>query len=299
MLQRDKRWEILYGDIALEDFVSKVPTFKFRAEVNREVVEAFDVVNKLVICSYFEYRFIDVALPRAFQLLEMALRIRYKELSDGSQWGNKPFYQLLLWCNKNSLFEQSGPGFSEVIRELRNYLSHPNRLNVHGMVGLEMLPKVQVTINQLYDDIDLRRNRWKSLEKLKGQLDSFGSNGIKARVMDREYVCNSFGPAYVANQVDPTMCFFSLLPVFQNPNEGFEPLSFRVLLSQMEIVNNRIDLSLGAGKVVISNLLSLDDLDSIHAFRKSLQNDSEFLFRNTILIYEAEKSLSRTLNELY
>jgi hypothetical protein len=74
-------WECIVGAETLEGFKQNIlPSFKFKKEVPENVSKSFEIVEKLLLYSYYEYDFLDPALTKALTAFEMALQFRYQEL---------------------------------------------------------------------------------------------------------------------------------------------------------------------------------------------------------------------------
>jgi hypothetical protein len=217
MLKRDSRWDIFYPDISLEEFANeKMPKAIFKDAVNIQIKNAFEIVHKLLTHSYFEYLFLDIAVTRALQIFEMSLVLRYKELSDGKEWDlkTKPLKQLIGWFRERHYFEINDERFLTHVRESRNALSHLKGHNFGGIASIHWIDTVCDLINGLYDDVDLRKQRWEATNEFQIKLDAFLSKGAKFQYLDVTYYIYSLGPLKVDNRVEPISCHFSLLPIF-------------------------------------------------------------------------------------
>lgn len=134
-LDRHPVWTAFYKDISPSEFVKKVvPAVDFNKDTHQDVVSAFKIIHRLLIYSYYEYEFIDVAVAKAFHTFEMALKLRYKEIKRKEWKGN--LKDLLNWGNKNHLFEISDQGFLDHVRNARNHFSHPERYGFGGSAAL-------------------------------------------------------------------------------------------------------------------------------------------------------------------
>jgi hypothetical protein len=177
ILQRDGRWEVFYEDISLPEFVRKLPSVRFYDEVNQDVKEAFKIIHKLMVHSYYEYLFIDVAVTKALQTFEMALKLRYKELNN-KEWNKKsPLEQLIEWFRKRDFFERDDKNYFDHVRGTRNYLSHPERHHFGGSFWFHWISTTIDLINDLYDEVDLRRQRRAITSDIGEKLDTFIING--------------------------------------------------------------------------------------------------------------------------
>jgi hypothetical protein len=204
MLKRDRRWELFYGDISLEQFVDeKLPAPVFKKDVNKDVVNSFGVVYQLLIHSYYQYLFVDLAVARALHIFEMALWIRYKELN-GNEWDlkKKPLSQLIDWFNERFYFEIADKSFLSHVRSARNEMTHLKGFNFAGSASLHWINTVVDLINGLYDDIELRKERWRSTSDNKSKLDLFLTHGAKLTFLDNIYHIYDSGTFKIENRIE-------------------------------------------------------------------------------------------------
>lgn len=70
-------WGAFEGINTFEDFQTKVlrPIY-FKPEVPKDILAFANNVEKLLLHSYYEYEFIDIALTHAIFTFEKAMRIR-------------------------------------------------------------------------------------------------------------------------------------------------------------------------------------------------------------------------------
>lgn len=300
MLKRDKRWEIFYGDISLEDFVNqKLPKFHFKNEVNQEIKDSFDIVFRILKHAYFEYPFLDVAVTKALHILEMAFKIRYRELNQGENWNDrKPLKALMDWFQNRHYFESNNPSFLNHVREIRNHLSHPTRNNLAGTVGLPWVTTVMDLINGLYENIDLRIKRWESTKELKSKFDNFLVNGARLKLIETTYYIYGCGPVAVDNRLEPTLCYFTLLPLFDVTSTIPKiPYLFSYPVNWLSFQKTSIELSMGIGKITLSNDLSAIEIDEISAFKAKLDEDKNFRVHHSMLLFDSENTIRNSIRE--
>ena len=63
----------LFADSTFDEFCLYIPKFYFKKEVPEDVIRNFEIVEKLLVHSYFEYKFIDEAYEKAIRSFEMAM----------------------------------------------------------------------------------------------------------------------------------------------------------------------------------------------------------------------------------
>lgn len=121
-------WKALYGDISLEEYRTRLlPKILFKDEVHADVKKTFGVIERLLLHGYFEYEFLDVGIIKALHAFEMALKLRYEQLTE-KKWNPKsPFEQLLRYFQTGNYFEINAPEFVDHVRKSRNALTHQER----------------------------------------------------------------------------------------------------------------------------------------------------------------------------
>src|SRR5688500_5889423 len=113
-------WSALYGELTLQEYEERiVPKVRFKDRVHDDVKKTFIVIYRLLLHGYFEYEFLDVAIVKCLQTFEMALKLRYEELS-GVKWNPKsPLVQLIDWFESQSYFETTNPDYMQHVRTVR------------------------------------------------------------------------------------------------------------------------------------------------------------------------------------
>ena len=120
---------------------NSVPKIWFKPNVSPDIVNSFKVVQKLMEFGYCEYEFCDIAAVKSSLNLEMALKIRYFELT-GEDWklkGKPPkrdLANLIKWFLDHKLFEIEDEQFFYHVRWMRNYWAHPERYGFGGLMYL-------------------------------------------------------------------------------------------------------------------------------------------------------------------
>lgn len=292
MLNKDSRWNIFYGEISLDDFVNdKMSFIEFKKEVNPEIVESFKIVHKLLVHSYYEYQFLDLAVTKSLHLLEMALKLRYAELHDGLK--PKPGLKLphlLEWFRVRNYFEIDYQPFFDQVRKVRNHLTHPERNNLFGTVGLPWLNTVIDLINDLYEDVNLRNERRKMEIQFSERLTSILKSGARIKLLDGETYIYSHGPVVVNNKANPIQTTFSLFPVFNvNSSTHLQPIIINVNEGELKFDSDEIKL-IDINNDLVLIKLDLDEFEqaTINHFRSRVKDVHEFRIRHGFFIFDME-----------
>lgn len=123
----DKRWE-LWNCSSQDDFINIfLIKGKFHTNVPKDVIEAYSIVESLIVYSYFNYALIDEAFSKLTRIFEMAVNLKCEELNIR----NKVLSQKLSAISKIGL-NKLLPRYLK-FKELRNYFAHPQRNSLFGV----------------------------------------------------------------------------------------------------------------------------------------------------------------------
>jgi hypothetical protein len=130
-------WSVVIGCDTFENFQKKmVPVFSTHEAIPEMIKRRLLVIQKLILHSYYEYEFIDVALLQAFQTLELALHLKYKLLYP-ERHGLKNLKPYLDWAVRENIIP---PDINpKEIGNLRNHVAHLKEDSMLGMVGLNVI----------------------------------------------------------------------------------------------------------------------------------------------------------------
>lgn len=292
ILQRDSRWQAFYDNISLEEFVKKLPEIRFYADVHQDVKEAFKVIHKLMVHSYYEYLFIDVAVAKALQTFEMALKLRYQEINN-LEW-NKNLAQLIEHFRKRESFELNNKDFLDHVRNTRNYLSHPAKHHFAGAVWFHWIKTTIDLINDLYDDSTLRKQR-KALDvDINQKLKTFLKDGARFQYKTNSLVY-AHGHVRVNNFVQPPQVQISLLEIFDNSARVKWPLVISCDISALVLDSESVNLIDHDGnQLTLTNKLSEHDKKSVDEFRKQVAADPQKLMQHNSLLFDSQNALLET-----
>lgn len=184
--EADTIWDSLYKITTKEDFVEQfVMESKFHNKVPKDIVDAFETVSYLLANSYYNYNLLDVALNKMLLIIEMAVKLKVKELNiplklPPNKQGkaiDKKLFDLIKEVCKEAKLEFLIPDFDRA-RNLRNSFMHPERHSVMGIFAATTKNYIHFNnvINQLFLDsseVDLLVS--KRLE-IKQDFESFKDN---------------------------------------------------------------------------------------------------------------------------
>lgn len=107
----------------------------------------------------------------------MALKLRFRELNN-SEWNKKwSLEQLIEWFRKRDYFETEDKRFFDHVRNTRNYLSHPERHSFAGMASFHWISTAVDLINDLYEDVEMRKQRRLLVRQVMKGFDDFLKQG--------------------------------------------------------------------------------------------------------------------------
>jgi len=153
-----------------------VPEFEFRDNVHEDIIKGFRVIKELLYYAYYEYEFFDVAEHRMMMFLEMALKIRYKELT-----GNEihKLHGAIKWLLEHNHFEMLTSKQADVLNKVRNNKTHQKSYSMIGYLGLNTVTYFVDLINQIYNPkVEERKLRNEYLEILNKQLEDRIEKGV-------------------------------------------------------------------------------------------------------------------------
>jgi hypothetical protein len=295
-LERDPRWEIFFGDISLTDFAkSKIPLIRWRKDVNQGIKDAFKVVQKLLILSYYEYLFVDTAVNRSLQLFEMALKIRYKEINN-TQWKSKGrLVEIIEWFRSRDYFERDDEEFLNHVRSTRNHLSHPERHTIAGGMWFHWIETTVDLINDLYEDIELRKVRRTVADGLLKNMSNFSVNGAKLKLIDQEILIYKSADVLVNSWESTISAYIGLLPVFDvTTTKPRVPLILYVQTDSLDLTSTKIELVDQSGNPgFLTSDLENYEMKLINEIRQKIALDDHYIAINASLHFDVAIEMQR------
>ncbi|MFN8166806.1 MAG: hypothetical protein U0X76_11745 [Bacteroidia bacterium] len=229
----------VFGEQTFDQYCARIPSFYFREGVPDDVIKNFDVVEKMMALSYFEYRLIDEAYAKALLSFEMAMSIRYKEFSKDNKF--RSFNSLIIELSKLGLFETELE-YLKHIKYMRNHFSHPTMHNFGGTVYWNRIEHISRLINEMYEDVNLRKKRLALSAEFNEQLKQ--ANLEKFVVMEINGECTllySLQLLFVNNKRNPHTYLLACTPLFDltiDDGSAKVPHIFKANLTLPELKNN-------------------------------------------------------------
>ena len=228
-LTPDGRMQCFMGHESYDSFLkNSVPEFWFKPMVPQDIIASFRVIRKLTELSYFEYEFCDVAALKASLLFEMALKLRYCELTKlmpqngnpNPQKKNLKYY--LDWFKDRNYFEIINPEYLDRIRSMRNYWAHPQSHSYSGLMNLMIVGNTVDLINDLYEDQELRLSRFNLREVFSTKLQSITTGGAYFNSCNFKEVIYNAMLIFIDNKEPKPVYYIALHPTVNFKHENYK-----------------------------------------------------------------------------
>jgi len=162
--------------------------------------------------SYYEYKFIDEAFSKALHTFEMAMRIRCGDFSIDTKY--KGFSFLIKRLSALNLFDTSFDTL-EHLRSTRNHFAHPERHGFGGNVYWNRIEIISRLINEMYEDVGLRRERQELGQQLIARLEKAKMNiGLIMEIQGKLHLLYKIQLLLINNKQTPHTYLFACTPVF-------------------------------------------------------------------------------------
>ena len=155
------------------------------------------MIRNLIVHSYYEYEFADVAVSKLLQTFEMALRIRYKELNKEEWPSKKPLAILIEWFRTRGNFEVNHKTFMDHVRKVRNSFSHPQSHNLGGIALFHWSDTITDLINDIHADVENRKIRLNEVRRLNEGIHAIVIEGAKLNLVYESHLVYEAGVLFV------------------------------------------------------------------------------------------------------
>lgn len=195
-LHSQKIWDVPNLDEFKKRLLEKV---HLKKEVPEEIKEQLMVIEKLMIHCYYEFDFIEVAMLQAIIVLEKALKFRFIEL--GNTLTNKiHFEDLINWALQEKLFEDGNPDIYHGLRRIRNEKVHSQVNGKGGILYLKGVYRIFDFVNDLYENVELRKERQKILKNLHETFESTFQDGLIFNANGKRWIGYKVIPVFLNNK---------------------------------------------------------------------------------------------------
>jgi len=213
VIKSDPTWDVFPAAQTFDSFKNNLlkPIF-LKAENSEDVKESILLAGKILEQSYFEYKFIDVALTYIIFTFEKALKIRYKEITGKDS--NKRFVDLIDWFLTRGYFETWNDTMPHTLRNIRNGKVHETANTLGGVAFINKVYKTIDLINDLYEDPALQAIRKREITSLSDALFSYIANGAILTYNNMRFVIYRAYPVFINNKSATSVLNFSVCPIF-------------------------------------------------------------------------------------
>ena len=202
----------IFGGKTFSAYCTHIPKFYFKKEVPEDVVKNFQIVEQLLAHSYYEYRFIDEAYAKALSTFEMAMKLRLKDFMPQSK--KHTFYPLIHTLTKLNLFD-SPLGYLKHLDLIRNHYAHPERHSYGGMFMWNRIEVITRLINEMYEDVTLRKERQTMGKEFIEQLREYKLDlGLVMEIKGLPTILHSMRLLFINNKREPPTYLFVCIPLF-------------------------------------------------------------------------------------
>lgn len=202
----------IFGIKTFDEYCSQIPDFHFRKGVPEDVVNNFEVVEKLLALSYYEYKFIDEAYSKALLTFEMAMNFRYKAITKNNK--NETFNNLITKLSNLNVFDTPLEQL-KIIKDLRNDYAHPKNHNYAGIFFWKSAEFINHLINEMYEDVELRMERQKLTKDLDHKLQELNLNrGCVIEIQGTLTILYRLQLLMINNKSNPHTYIFACTPLF-------------------------------------------------------------------------------------
>jgi hypothetical protein len=222
----DKRWGI-WNIRAHEDFVKNfMVSGKFHGKVPPQIVEEYNIVERLICYSYYHYPLIDEAFAKATRIFEIAVNLKLKELNIPKTKGYEPLNSKI-----KKIASYTSPSLItewEKARKVRNIFAHPEPGKLAGIIVVRGFYQMVNILNLMFiDKIEIEENE-NLLDDLKRKAEPLkkGLFILDIENNPNKYLIWSVIPysLFKINNIEKSFWVFH--PVFKNFPQTTEELVF-------------------------------------------------------------------------
>jgi hypothetical protein len=154
-------------------------------KISSNLIGEVNIIQTLLEFSYYDSNLIDEAYTKAIFTLEKVLRVRKKEL--GLEKKNEPLFNLFNWFYENNYFESANFKEIDQLRLIRNDKVHSTEIKKGSLVYLINIYSILDLMNDVYEDISLRKDRQKNKKLFCTQLNNVCKDGFIITLQGQPY----------------------------------------------------------------------------------------------------------------
>ncbi|HRI61436.1 MAG TPA: hypothetical protein PK228_16965 [Saprospiraceae bacterium] len=237
----DNIWTAFSGVTDFESYAGKfVVKGRFHKDVPPEVVEGYAIAEHIMAHAYYRYPAMDEALVKLLRVLEMAVKMRCKELGitletlDNKGKARKKVLNTLI--NELAAKEAAKPTKGTLIwlKDVRNYLMHPSETSLLGSVAVGHIRQCVIMLNALFLPERYFEDAKTELERVRSICQPFGEGLFVLEHMGHRYIVyrSEFVETYFVEGEWLVLCAFHAVPadlkVMATEGRYPPPLVYRV-----------------------------------------------------------------------
>jgi hypothetical protein len=303
-LKSDEIWEVFNGAKSFDEFQKNIlKQVYIKPQVPEDIKSEIQIIEKLLLHSYFEYHFIDLALSESIFALEKCIRIRYSEIT-GKPSKKLSFAELIDWCFDNTYFETANKDILNQLRNIRNGKVHSEQKSLGGIAYLQKVYSVFYLINDLYEDSTLRIIRKNEIENLQKDLNDFLKDGGIINHNGKRTIIFKADIVFLDNKSTTNTLSLVVWPIFDpepyRNDRHFKPYSFEIQIKDWQLNANAF-IGLTNGDNTEISFLKITDDNNIEKFNRwrdefySLKDFSLILF----LTYDLNDNFYNALGKFH
>lgn len=225
MMKRDEKWDCFEGiETDFNTYAGKVGADMFlKAEISDDIHQSFRIIKRLLQCSFYEYEFYDIAAFQSLIALEMAFRIRYMEIKGEDCPQKKTLQDLFKMFFKLGYLEIYDSFFLDHIRSVRNSMTHRAKHGFGGPGTIQWVHHSIDLINDLYEDINLRKERIDKTRDIDHIFKSLTKQGCIIRLpMEISYFLYDLSVLFYNNKSLKKNISFCYMPIYDLPEDNMK-----------------------------------------------------------------------------
>lgn len=222
----------------------------FHKGVPKDVIDAFSTVEHLIAHAYYYYPMYDEALAKVLRTIEMAVRLKCKELKIETEIKTKkgktiptPFADLIKAITNTEPDKDLFLSL-DTFRYLRNSLMHPERNSYMGGMSIPAILRSVNAINELFAPVTFFTNRTSLLNSHSSKINSWRNKTLEVQMNDYYFIAHNIEISDVFPLTDRIdICLYvqpvPKLPDYEDEKHGFtQALSLNV--SQLDFHSDKI-----------------------------------------------------------
>lgn len=303
-LQRHEIWSIFPNTETLEKFQKHhLNEVYLKPEVPEAIRAQSIVIERLLLHSYYEYEFIDIALTQAVFLFEKALRIKWQQIYQ------KPtkltLEKLIDWFFERGYFETRNFALPTQLRNIRNGKVHDIEKSTGGTPFINKTYATIDLINDLYETPVLRLMRTAERDKLNQELAEFMKDGAILTLNYKRFIAFQTHAVLISNKYPETLLEISVCPIFDlvpfEEGKEYIPGHFKILLKKWNWESNSfngIDADTNQ-QVLLSKINDSTNQERFSQWQTTFFNLENWSLALFIASEPVEKAYTRSLRQLH